>query len=92
MNIPINLFMWIMAFLPIIVLLILMIKFNWGATEAAPVGLMITIFTGLVFYKANIRLIAAESAKGVWNALIILIIVWMAILMYQVGEGVPRNP
>ena len=75
MNIPINLFMWIMAFLPIIVLLILMIKFNWGATEAAPVGLMITIFTGLVFYKANIRLIAAESAKGVWNALIILIIV-----------------
>ena len=63
MNIPINLFMWIMAFLPIIVLLILMIKFNWGATEAAPVGLMITIFTGLVFFKANIRLIAAESAK-----------------------------
>ena len=69
MNIPINLFMWIMAFLPIIVLLILMIKFNWGATEAAPVGLMITIFTGLVFFKANIRLLAAESAKGVWNAL-----------------------
>ena len=86
MNIPINLFMWIMAFLPIIALLILMIKFNWGATEAAPVGLMITIFTGLVFYKANIRLIAAESAKGVWNALIILIIVWTAILMYQVGD------
>jgi lactate permease len=72
MNIPINLFMWIMAFLPIIVLLILMIKFNWGATEAAPIGLLITIVTGLVFFKANIRLIAAESAKGVWNALIIL--------------------
>lgn len=86
MNIPINLFMWIMAFLPIIVLLILMIKFNWGATEAAPVGLVITIVTGLVFFKANIRLIAAESAKGVWNALIILIIVWTAILMYQVGD------
>ncbi len=86
MNIPINLFMWIMAFLPIIALLILMIKFNWGATEAAPVGLMITIFTGLVFYKADIRLLASESAKGVWNALIILIIVWTAILMYQVGD------
>lgn len=86
MNIPINLFMWIMAFLPIITLLVLMIKFNWGATEAAPVGLLITVVTGLVFYKADIRLIAAESAKGVWNALIILIIVWTAILMYQVGD------
>lgn len=86
MNIPINLFMWIMAFLPIIVLLLLMVKFGWGATEAAPVGLLITIFTGVTFYKADITLLAAESAKGVWSALIILIIVWTAILMYQVGD------
>ena len=37
MNIPINLFMWGMAILPIVVLLILLIKCQWGATEAAPV-------------------------------------------------------
>lgn len=86
MNIPTNAFMWIMAFLPIIVLLVLMIKFQWGATEAAPIGLLITIVTGLVFYKANIRLLAAESAKGIWSALTILVIIWTAILMYQVGE------
>lgn len=86
MEIPVNLFMWIMAFLPIIVLLVLLIKFQWGATEAAPVGLLITIVTGIFFYKADITLIAAESAKGIWNALIILLIVWTAILMYQVGD------
>ncbi len=86
MNIPINLFMWGMAILPIIVLLILLIKCQWGATEAAPVGLMITIITGVFLYKADIRLIAAESAKGIWNALIILLIVWTAILMYQVSD------
>ncbi|QOV19724.1 L-lactate permease [Blautia liquoris] len=86
MNIPVNLFMWIMAFLPIIVLLVLMMKFHWGATEAAPVGLLITIITGVFFYKADIRLIASESAKGIWNALIIILIVWTAILMYQVGD------
>ena len=54
--------MWIMACLPIIVLLVLMIKFQWGATDAAPVGLVITIITGIVFYKADIRLLAAERA------------------------------
>ena len=86
MNIPVNLFMWIMAFLPIAALLILMIKCGWGATEAAPVGLLITVVTGVAFYKADITLLASESAKGVWNALIILIIVWTAILMYQVGD------
>ena len=54
MNIPVNLFMWIMAFLPIAALLILMIKCGWGATEAAPVGLLITVVTGVAFYKADI--------------------------------------
>ena len=49
MNIPVNLFMWIMAFLPIAALLILMIKCGWGATEAAPVGLLITVVTGVAF-------------------------------------------
>lgn len=86
MNVPTNLFMWIMACLPIIVLLVLMIKFQWGATDAAPVGLVITIITGIVFYKADIRLLAAESAKGIWSALIILLIVWTAILLYQVAD------
>ena len=53
--------MWGLACLPIIVLLVLMIKFQWGATEAAPVGLVITVITGLVFYKADIRLIVSEG-------------------------------
>ena len=86
MNIPTNLFMWIMACLPIIILLLLMIRFQWGAAEAAPVGLAITIITGTAFYKADIRLLAAESAKGIWSALIILLIVWTAILLYQVAD------
>ncbi len=86
MNIPVTPFMWVMAFLPIIVLLVLMIVFNWGATEAAAVGLLITAFTGIVFYKADFFLLAVESAKGIWSAMTILLIVWTAILMYQVGD------
>lgn len=86
MDIPVNLFMWTMACLPILVLLILLIKFQWGATEAAPVGLVITVLTGFFLYKADLTLMAVESAKGIWNSLIILLIVWTAILMYQVGS------
>lgn len=86
MNIPVNFIMWFMAFLPIITLIVLMVKFHWGATEAAPVGLVITVITALVFYKADLSLIAEESAKGVWNAIVIILIVWTAILMYQVGD------
>lgn len=86
MNVPTNLFMWFMACLPIIVLLLLLIKFQWGATEAAPIGLLITIVTGVAFYKADLKLLASESAKGIWSALPILLIVWTAILLYQVAD------
>lgn len=57
-----------------------------GGYGSSPVGLAITIITGIVFYKADIRLLAAESAKGIWSALIILLIVWTAILLYQVAD------
>ena len=57
MNIPVNFAMWGMAMLPIIVLIVLMIKFHWGATEAAPVGLLVTILSALrvypLLYKGN---------------------------------------
>ena len=85
MNIQANFLMWIMAALPIIVLIVLMLKFQWGATKAAPVGLLITVFTGLLLYKADLTLILCESGKGIWNALVIILIVLTAILLYQVG-------
>lgn len=96
MSIPVTPFLWTMAFLPILILLVLMICFQRGALEAAPMGLIVTVITGVVFYKADLKLIAVESAKGAWSALIILIIVWTAALMYQVGNeanafGVIRN-
>ena len=75
-----------MAFLPIAALIILMIKFRWGATQAAAVGLAITVLSGVLLFKAGITVIVTESAKGIWNAFIILIIIWTAILLYQVGE------
>lgn len=59
----------------------------WLGSDRGGTGrLLITVVTGVAFYKADITLLASESAKGVWNALIILIIVWTAILMYQVGD------
>jgi lactate permease len=81
---PLNLLMWGMAALPIVVLLILMVGLQWGATKAAPVGLVIAIFTGLVFYQADLSLIGYEALKGLWSSFVVLIVVWPAILLYEV--------
>lgn len=84
MNMPLNLYTWIAALLPIIALLILMVKYRWGAAQAAPVGLIISVVTGVTLFKAPWHLIAAESAKGIWNGLSVMTVVLPAILIFEV--------
>ena len=81
---PLNLLMWIMAALPIVVLLVLMVGLQWGATKAAPIGLAIALITGIVFYQAGFDVLLGEALKGVWSAFVVLFVVWPAILLYEV--------
>ena len=90
MNIPTNFFMWSMAALPIALLILLLVKFQVSATKAAPITLAVTLATGVLVYKADAALLLSEGGKGLWNAFTILLIVWTAILLYQVGnEAMP---
>lgn len=82
-TVPVNLLTWSAAVCPIAALLVLMIRFQWGATKAAPTGLLITILNAVVFYKADAFVLAIESLKGLWSATSILIVVWPAILLFE---------
>ena len=86
MHVPINFFMWIIAAAPIIVIFILLIKFQWGIAEAGAISLCIVFISSIFVYKANWVLISCESAKGIWSAFFVLMIVWPAILIYEVTE------
>lgn len=86
MNIPVTPLMWTAAFLPVLVLLILMVKCNWSAWAAAIAGLVITVITSRILYKASWKLLILESKKGVWNSLSIILIIGTSLLMYQVSE------
>lgn len=88
MDIPLNALMWCSALTPIIVLMVLMLGFQWGATKAAPVGLAVAVVVALVLYKAPASLLAIEAGKGLWSAITVLLVVWPAILIYQVSDHV----
>ncbi len=86
MEIPVTLVTWVAAALPIIVLLILMLKCGWGATEAAPIGVLTALVIATTVFKSDLQLIAMESAKGIWSALTVLLVVWTAILLFEVAS------
>jgi lactate permease len=61
-----------------------MVKYQWGAAEAAPVSMILAFIIGVTMYKAPLDLIALESAKGIWNAITVIIVIWPAILVFEV--------
>lgn len=86
MNIPINLFTWLAGSLPILILLVLIIKFQWGAAKAAPVSLLSAFLIGMFIYKAPLRLLSLEISKGIWDSLSVLLVILPAILIYEVTD------
>ena len=85
MNLPVNLFYWLLAMIPILFLLILMVKFQLGASKAAPMTLVLTALIGLIFFKANTSVIVIEVLKALWTSLSIILIILTAILLYEVS-------
>lgn len=84
MNLPVNMITWAAAVLPILVLLVMMVRFQIGAVKAAPTGLLVSAFCAVLFYKASLSHVGMEILKGIWSSMAILIVVWPAILLYEV--------
>lgn len=81
-----NLLKWFAASVPIIVLLLLMVRWSWGGDEAAPVGLISAIFMAGLVFGAKLDMIALAVAKGMWTALSIILVIIPALAIYEVSR------
>ncbi len=85
---PIRIFLGLIAFLPILTLLILMVVKQMPVYKAACFGFLIALFGAVIFYKAPISLIIDECLKGVWSSLSIILVIIPAILIYELSKVV----
>lgn len=77
---------WFAAALPIIILLFLLLRCNWGGDEAASGGLLFSILIAYVVFGGGMDMIALAIAKGMWYAISIIIVVFPALLIYEVSR------
>ena len=73
-----------MAILPIAVLLVMMVVLSVGAVKAAPAGLLVSAISAVLVFRAGIPHVGLDVIKGIWSAVPILIVIWPAILTYEV--------
>ncbi|MCK4452714.1 MAG: L-lactate permease, partial [Anaerolineae bacterium] len=83
-TLPFNIFHWLLALSPIIVVLILMIGFRWGGSKAGPVGWLTAVIVSLAFFGATPALLAYSQLKGLLLTAYVLYIIWMALVLYNV--------
>jgi lactate permease len=91
---------WLLAFSPILVVLVLMLGFRWGGIKAGPLGCGAAMAVAAIQFGAGWELQLYAQLKGLLLTLFVLYIIWMALLFYHtvdeagavevIGVGLPR--
>lgn len=76
----------IIASIPILVILVLMIGFRWGAARAGAAGYLSAFFVAVVFFGAGVDVLAYAHTKAIILTFDVLFIIWAAYLLYRVAE------
>ncbi|MFN2241264.1 MAG: L-lactate permease [Anaerolineae bacterium] len=83
---PLNLLTWLLAFLPIAVVLVLMVGFRWGGKKAGPVGWVVAMAVAWLVFGAGPELLLISQLRGILLTLYVLYIIWMALVLYRVVD------
>jgi lactate permease len=77
---------WLLAALPILLLVLLILGFGWSAARAGPAGWLAAAAVAWLRFGAGAELLAVAQAKSFFLALDVLLIVWAAYLLYRVVD------
>jgi len=77
---------WLLAFAPVIVILICMLGFKWGGSKAGAVSWFTALIIGIFHFGGGPALIAYSQVQAVLQTLDILYIIWAALLLFHVAD------
>lgn len=85
-EVPITIGYWLAALIPLATLLVLLVWLRWSAAQAGAVGFFSAVLIALVVFQADFQNVATATGKGVWDAIFILMVVWPALLLYELSD------
>lgn len=83
---PLNFFNWLLALLPVIVILVLMLGLRWGGSRAGALGWLAAVLVAFLAFGAGPELIAYTQVKAILLTLDVLYIIWTALLLYHIAN------
>jgi lactate permease len=77
---------FLLASIPIALILILMVGFRWGAARAGGVGYLSALAIAILYFGAGFLLLAFAHTKALLLTIDVLYIIWAAFLLYRVAD------
>ena len=77
---------FILAIIPIAVILYFMVGLRWGAARAGGMGYLSALLIAVAFFGAGPRLLAYTHARALLLSIDVLLIIWAAFLLYRVVD------
>ena len=74
---------WVLALLPIIVILVLMLALKVNGAKAGIIAWVLTAVIVYVVFKGGPDIIVAGTFKGFWSTLFVLYIIWSSMFLYN---------
>jgi lactate permease len=83
---PPTLLVYLLAALPILILLGLMIRLRWGAHQAGPASWALGIIIAALFFGLTPEVLVVSQARGVLLTIYVLMVMWPALLLYNIVD------
>lgn len=81
-----SLWLWVVAILPIALVLVLMMFFKWSGGKSGILAWFLTLIIAGFFFGGNLQILTVGTLKGLWVTLWTLYIVWGAMTVYNVVD------
>lgn len=78
-----NALTWILAALPIIVILVLMLQFKMSGAKAGVISWFIVAIITYFVFDGGVDILSSGTVKGVWSTFFVLFIIWSSMFLYN---------
>src|SRR5699024_9510825 len=77
---------WILALLPVVVVLALMMVFKMSGARAGFISWLVALAVVFFAFGGGAEVLAAGTLKGLWTTIFVLFIIWSSMYMYNIVE------
>ncbi len=85
-------FNWLVGLSPILLVSFLMIRLRWSGSRAGALSWFWTIAVAIILFGGSTFTVASGSARGIWETVFVLFIIWGAMAIYGLVDGMKGFP